>query len=107
MDRPQDERDGGASSTGRPPLLSPAEPGGELMPRGLSGEEPLREPVRSGARLGELYQARVRALPGAAQMLLLLAAANGLGDPANVCQAATQLEIGQGLAELPAVGRLV
>jgi hypothetical protein len=56
----------------------------------LSGKVPLTRPLRSGGPLKELYCSRVRALPADAQMLVLLAAADRLGDPGKVWRAAAE-----------------
>jgi hypothetical protein len=60
---------------------------GELTAGELSGAVPLRGPLRFGGRLEELYLSRVRALPAAAQLLLLLAAADQLGDAGKIWRA--------------------
>jgi len=73
----------------------------------LSGKVPLTRPLRSGGPLKELYCSRVRALPADAQMLVLLAAADQLGDPDKVWRAAAQLGIDLEKASFPAVERLV
>ena len=87
--------------------LALVEFGGELTDAELSGAEPLRGPLRFGGRVEQLYRSRVRALPEQARLLLLVAAADDLGDPATVWRAAGQLGLGADMAELPAVERLV
>ena len=94
-----------AGAAGNP--LALVEFAGELTAEELSGAAPLAEPLRFGARLEELYRARVRALPGPAQLLLLLAAAEPAGDPVVLWRAAGQAGIDREAAELPAVERLV
>jgi DNA-binding CsgD family transcriptional regulator len=79
----------------------------ELTAGELSGAMPLTGPLRFGGRLEELYLSRVRALPAEAQMLLLVVAADQLGDPAKIWRAAGQLGIGPEAATLPTVERLV
>ena len=87
--------------------LALVEFGGELTDAELSGAEPLRGPLRFGGRVQELYRSRVRALPEPARLLLLVAAADELGNPATVWRAARRLGIDAEVAELPAVERLV
>jgi DNA-binding CsgD family transcriptional regulator len=94
-----------AGAAGNP--LALVEFAGELTAEELSGAAPLAEPLRFGARLEELYRARVRALPGQAQLLLLLAAAEPAGDPVVLWRAAGQAGIDREAAEMPAVERLV
>jgi hypothetical protein len=72
----------------------------------MSGQFPVDRPVR--VRLEELHLSRVRALPRAARLLLvLLAAADPRGDPEKIWQATGNLGIDREVAELPAVRRLV
>ena len=66
-----------AEAAGNP--LALVEFADELTEAEVSGAVPLRGPLRSGGRLEELYQSRVRALPEQARMLLLVAAADELG----------------------------
>jgi DNA-binding CsgD family transcriptional regulator len=94
-----------AETAGNP--LGLVEFGGELTAEERSGAVPLTGPLRSGRRLEELYLSRVRALPADAQTLLLVLAADQLGDPAKVWRAAGRLGIGPEALELPAVERLV
>ena len=94
-----------AETAGNP--LALVEFGGELTAGELSGAVPLIGPLRSGRRLAELYLSRVRALPADAQTLLLVVAADQLGDPAKVWRAASQLGISAATAELPSVEQLV
>ena len=68
---------------------------------------PLTGPLRFGGRLEELYRSRVRALPADARTLLLVMAADQLGDAARVWQAAGRLGVGPEAMELPAVERMV
>src|SRR6185437_4574267 len=72
-----------------------------------SGAVPLTGPQRFGGRLEELYLSRVQALPADAQTLLLVLAADQLGDAAKVWRAASWLGIGPEAVELPEVARLV
>jgi DNA-binding CsgD family transcriptional regulator len=94
-----------AQTAGNPLVL--LEYGGELTEAEASGTAPLAEPLRFSGRVEELYRSRVQALPAAAQKLLVLAAADQLGDPATVWRAAAKLGIDQEAGELPAVDRLV
>ena len=87
--------------------LAVVEFGGELTTDELSGTAPLTEPLRFGGRLEELYRSRVRALPDYARMMLLVVAADQLGEPGKVREAAKWLGIEPEVAELPAVERLV
>jgi DNA-binding CsgD family transcriptional regulator len=87
--------------------LALVEFGAELTAGELSGAVPLTGPLRFGGRLEELYLSRVRALPADAQTLLLVVAADQLGDAAKVWRAAGQLGIGPEAATLPAGERLV
>src|SRR5579859_2872060 len=94
-----------AETAGNP--LALVEFGGELTAAEASGQVPLAEPLRFGGRVEELYRSRVRALPAEARMLLLVAAADQLGEPTQVWRAAGALGIDLETAELPAVERLV
>jgi DNA-binding CsgD family transcriptional regulator/tetratricopeptide (TPR) repeat protein len=103
-----DPRVGGllvAETAGNP--LALVEFGEELTAGELSGAVPLTGTLRFGGRLEELYLSRVQALPAHAQTLLLVVAADQLGDPAKVWRAAGHLGIGPEAATLPAVERLV
>jgi DNA-binding CsgD family transcriptional regulator len=105
---PMDQRVGErivAGAAGNP--LALVEFAGELTAEELSGAAPLAEPLRFGGRLEELYRARVRALPEQAQLLLLVAAADQLGEPGKVLRAIQWLGIEPEVAGLPAVERLV
>ena len=106
--RPVDSRVGTrivAETAGNP--LALVEFGGELTAAEAAGSAPLPEPLRFGAHLEELYQSRVLALPAEARMLLLVAAADQLGDPRLVWRAAARLGIDPEVASLPAVERLM
>ncbi len=94
-----------AETAGNP--LGLVEFGGELTAGERSGAVPLTGPLRFGGRLEKLYLSRVRALPADAQTLLLVLAADQLGDPAKVWRAAGRLGIGPEAVELPGVERLV
>jgi DNA-binding CsgD family transcriptional regulator len=106
--RPVDRRTGArivAEAAGNP--LALVEFAHELTEAELAGVASLGRPLRFGGRLQELYRSRVRALPEQAQMLLLVVAADQLGDPAKVWRAAGHLGIDPEAAELPAMERLV
>ena len=106
--RPVDPRVGErivAETEGNP--LALVEFAGELTDEELSGALSLTRPLRFRGRLEELYLSRVRALPAEAQMLLLLAAADQVGEPGQIWKAAGQLDLDPEVAELPAVERLV
>jgi DNA-binding CsgD family transcriptional regulator len=106
--QPVDQRTGArivAEAAGNP--LALVEFAHELTDAELAGAALVGGPLRFGGRLQELYRSRVRALPEQAQMLLLVVAADQLGDPAKVWRAAGHLGIGPEAAELPAVERLV
>jgi DNA-binding CsgD family transcriptional regulator/tetratricopeptide (TPR) repeat protein len=94
-----------AETAGNP--LGLVEFGGELTAEERSGAMPLTGPLRFSGRLEKLYLSRVRALPDDAQTLLLVLAADQLGDPAKVWRAAGRLGVGPEAVELPAVERLV
>lgn len=94
-----------AAAAGNPLALT--EFGCELTAGNPPGAQSLTGALRFGGRLEELYMSRVRALPADAQLFLLVAAADQLGDPGKVWRAAGRLGIGPEAAELPAVERLV
>jgi len=79
----------------------------ELTAEELSGAVALSWPLRSGGRLEELYLARVRALPGDTQAMLLVAAADPSGDPVLVAKAAGQLGIDPEAGEAAGAERLI
>ncbi len=81
--------------------LALVELGRELAEEPLSVSASLGQPLPMGRRLEERFLARVRSLPVQTQMLLLLAAAEQLGDPALLWRAAEQVGIGQQDAEQP------
>ncbi len=87
--------------------LALVEFGNELTAAEASGAAPLAQPLRFGGRLDELYRSRVRALPPAAQQLLLVVAADQTGQPDRVWGAAGKLGIDPELAWLPAMDQLV
>jgi len=87
--------------------LALVEFGGELTAAEAAGTVPLAEPLRFGGRLDELYRARVRELPAAARQLLLVVAADQLGQPSRIWDAAGKLGIDPELAGLPAMEQLV
>src|SRR6516225_3006833 len=94
-----------ADTAGNP--LALVELAAELTAAELSGAEPLDWPLRFGGRLEELYQSRVRALPGGIQTLLLLAAADPTGEPALIWNAARNLGIDPEAGAAARVERLV
>jgi DNA-binding CsgD family transcriptional regulator len=94
-----------AQTAGNP--LGLVEFGAELTADECSCATPLAGPLRFGGRLEELYLSRVRALPPDARTLLLVMAADELGDAGRVWQAAGRLGVGPEVMELPAVERLV
>jgi DNA-binding CsgD family transcriptional regulator len=94
-----------AETAGNP--LGLVEFGAELTAGERSCAVPLTGQLRIGGRLEELYLSRVRALPADARTLLLVLAADQLGDAAKVWQAAGRLGVGPEALELPAVERLV
>lgn len=65
----------------------------ELTPEQLSGREALPRPMPLGHDLEEVFLERVRRLPAPAQMLLLVAAAEGSGEAAVVLSAGSSLGI--------------
>jgi DNA-binding CsgD family transcriptional regulator len=87
--------------------LALVEFGNELTAAEASGAAPLAQPLHFGGRLDELYRSRVRALPPAAQQLLLVVAAEQTGQPDRVWAAAGMLGIDPELAWLPAMDQLV
>jgi len=94
-----------AETGGNP--LGLVEFGGELTAEECSCALPLTWPLRFGGRLEELYRSRVLALPPDTRTLLLMLAADQLGDTAKVWQAAGRLGVGPKAMELPAVDRMV
>jgi DNA-binding CsgD family transcriptional regulator len=65
------------------------------------------QPLRLGERLELLYLNRVRELPNGAQTLLVLAAAEHLGEPETVWRAAEALGVDPEVAELPEMRRML
>jgi hypothetical protein len=65
------------------------------------------QPLRLGERLELLYLNRVRELPSGAQALLVLAAAEELGEPETVWRAVEALGVDPEVAELPQVRRML
>ncbi len=94
-----------AETAGNP--LGLVEFGRELTVEERSGAVPLTGPLRFGGRLEKLYLSRVQALPADIQTLLLVVAADQLGDPAKAWRAAGWLGIDHEAADLSAVERLV
>jgi DNA-binding CsgD family transcriptional regulator len=64
-------------------------------------------PMRVGERLERLYLDRLRKLPAGGRMLLLLAAAEHLGDPETVWRAVRVLGVDPEVAELPEVSQML
>ncbi len=87
--------------------LALVEFGSELTAAEASGAAPLAEPLHFGGRLDELYRSRVRALPPAAQQLLLVVAADQTGQPDRIWAAVAELGIDPELAWLPPMEQLV
>ena len=87
--------------------LALVEFGNELTAAEASGAAPLAQPLHFGGRLDELYRSRVRALPPAAQQLLLVVAADQTGQPDRIWEAAGTLGIDPETAWLPAMDQLV
>jgi DNA-binding CsgD family transcriptional regulator len=94
-----------AQAAGNP--LALVEFGSELTAAEASGAAPLAQPLHFSGRLDELYRSRVRALPPAAQQLLLVVAADQTGQPDRVWGAAGTLGIDPETAWLPAMDPLV
>jgi DNA-binding CsgD family transcriptional regulator/tetratricopeptide (TPR) repeat protein len=94
-----------AETAGNP--LGLVEFGRELTGEERSGAVPLTGALRFGGRLEKLYQSRVQALPADAQTLLLVVAADQLGDAAKVWRAAGWLGMDPDAVDLSAVERLV
>jgi hypothetical protein len=87
--------------------LALIELGDELTADELSGSAPLRKPLPIGRRLEARFLSRVRRLPAQTQTLLLLAAAQQLGDPVLLWRAAAQLGIGAEAADPLVLERLL
>ena len=79
----------------------------ELTAEELSAKVPLTWPLRFRGRLEELYLSRVRALPADTRMLLVVAAADPVGYPELVFNAAWQLGIDPEVGEAAGVQRLI
>ena len=92
-----------AETAGNP--LALVELAGKLTAAEASGQAPLAEPLRFGPRVEELYRSWVQELPADARMLLLIVAADQLGDPDLVWRAAAGVRIDPEVAELPVVER--
>jgi predicted ATPase len=78
-----------------------------LTPEQLRGAEPLPDPLPIGERISDLFAARARALDANAQMVLLLAAAERLGDPMllrRAADAAGELSWDEAVAKAEASG---
>jgi DNA-binding NarL/FixJ family response regulator len=80
------------ASTGGNPLALLELPG-LLSEDQLAGRAPLAEPLPVGAALEAAFLKRARGLPRGSQALLLIAAADGTGDPTVVLRAARALRI--------------
>ena len=72
--------------------LALIELGGELSSDHLAGA-PINEPLPISELVEARFLRQVRALPGDTQLLLLVAAADGVGDPATVLRAGASLDI--------------
>ncbi len=81
--------------------------GHELTGRELARMAALREPLRIGERLEELFLARAQALPSGTRSLLLVAAADPSGEPGLVWRAAERLGIDRNSAEASDLDQLV
>jgi DNA-binding CsgD family transcriptional regulator len=94
-----------AEAAGHP--LALVELGNELA-AGRGGPDMVPgQPLRLGDRLESLYLNRVRGLPGAAQTLLVLAAAARMSERGRVWRAARVLGVDLAVAELPEVRRML
>jgi DNA-binding CsgD family transcriptional regulator len=94
-----------AEAAGHP--LALVELGSELAAgRGVPDTVP-GQPLRVSERLELLYLNRVRELPSGAQTLLVLAAAEQLGEPETVWRAAEALGVDPEVAELPELRRML
>ncbi len=87
--------------------LALLELGRELADERLSVSASLHQPLPIGRRLEQRFLSRVRSLPVKTQRLLLLAAAEQLGDPALLWRAAENLGIDEHDAEQPELYRLL
>jgi DNA-binding CsgD family transcriptional regulator len=94
-----------AEAAGHP--LAVVELGSELAAGRSVPDTAPGQPLRLGERLELLYLDRVRKLPSGAQTLLVLAAAEQLGEPETVWRAAEALGVDLGVAELPEVRRML
>ncbi|WP_432838066.1 AAA family ATPase [Dactylosporangium sp. CA-092794] len=94
------------AETGGNPLAL-REFGAELTAAEASGAVPLTEPLRFSRRLQERYRSRVRALPRAARLFLVLAAADRTGEPGRIWRAAAKLGIDPEAEPVPATDRLL
>ena len=87
--------------------LALAELPAALTPEQLRGAEPLPDPLPIGERISDLFVARARVLDAKAQMVLLLAAAERLGDPMllrRAADAAGELSWDEAVAKAEASG---
>ena len=94
-----------AEADGSP--LALVELGGELAAGRRVPDTVPGQPHRLGERLELLYLNRVRELPSSAQTLLVLAAAEQLGEPETVWRAAAALGLDLTVAELPEMRRML
>jgi DNA-binding CsgD family transcriptional regulator len=94
-----------AEAAGHP--LALVELGSELAAGRSVLETVPGHPLRLSKRLELLYLNRMRELPSGAQTLLVLAAAEQLGEPDRVWRAAQVLGVDEGVAELPEVRRML
>ena len=94
------------AATGGNPLAL-VELGGDFAPGQFADDSGWFQPLPVGRRLQELFLRQVRHLPADTQRLLLLAAAERLGDPDLLWRAAGGLGIGQDAAEPATTQRLI
>jgi DNA-binding CsgD family transcriptional regulator len=94
-----------AETRGNP--LALAEIGGELSAGQLAGGSLLPQPLPLGDRLRERFLRQVRTLPADTQRLLLLAAAERLGDAGLLWRAAGGMGIDDRAADPAEAGRLL
>ena len=94
-----------AEAAGHP--LALVELGSELAAGRSVLETVPGQPLRLSKRLELLYLNRMRELPSGAQTLLVLAAAEQLGEPERVWRAAQVLGVDEGVAEFPEVRRML
>jgi hypothetical protein len=94
-----------AETRGNP--LALVELGADLPRDVLSGVTPLPEPLPIGRRVEEAVRRRVRGLSAEARTLLLVAAAEPLGDPAVLWRACAAVGLEPEVADTPGIERLL